>query len=79
MTWKEEVGLRLARLRTKAGLTRPEVSKRIGYSEATLYAWETGRNAMPIDGLRAYCRILKTSSDYILFGLTKGERNVKTL
>lgn len=79
MTWKEEVGLRLARLRTKAGLTRPELSKLIRYSEGSIYTWETGRTAMSIDTLRAYCRVFKTTSDYILFGLTKGERNVKTL
>lgn len=79
MTQLEEIGLRLSRIRSSKGVSRRELSDAIGYSETSIYLWETGKAAISVLALRRFCEYFRVGSEWILFGSTKGEKRVKTI
>ncbi len=59
----------LAKRRKKLNLTQKEIAQAVGVSEGTVSRWESGEIAnMRRDRIALYAKILRTTSDFIMFG-----------
>ena len=45
-------------LRTKAGMTQPEMAKRVGVSVQSIWSWEKGHNCPTADHLLTICNVM---------------------
>lgn len=66
--FNKEVGLRIARLRNKIGLSQEVLSGLAGISAKFLYEIECGKKGMSAYTLYHIARALNVSADYILTG-----------
>lgn len=64
----ETMGMRLAYLRERAGLSQPEVAYRIGYNRSMVGKWEKDEHCPKADVICEYCDLFNVSADWILFG-----------
>ena len=65
---KQEIGLRIKKLREERHLTKEAFAKQLGISGQYLGIVERGQNCLSVDKLKKLCDITHQSSDYILFG-----------
>ena len=65
---KEEIGLRIKKLREERHLTKEAFAKKLGVSGQYLGIIERGQNCLSIEKLKKLCDFTNQSSDYILFG-----------
>lgn len=68
-------GQRLRELRQKKGLTQRELAKRLGISPSAVGMYEQGRREPENSLLSELCRILDTTTDYLI-GFTKTPQDV---
>ena len=68
----------LGKTRNHAGLTVPQVAKRMGTTELSVKDWESGRRRMDIVELRAYCAALGISLFEFVEGLEATLQNSGT-
>ena len=66
---KEEIGLRIKRVRINMGLTKEKFAKILGLSGQYLGMVERGRGSLTYDKLEKLCKLSGLSADYILFGI----------
>ena len=45
-------------LREKAGMTQPEMAKRVGVSVQSIWSWEKGHNCPTADHLLTICNVM---------------------
>lgn len=64
-------GRRIRGLRRLLKLTQKTVSKDVGITEGALRSLEAGRSAPRAETLQKLCGVLRTSADYILFGVVE--------
>ncbi len=69
MELKKTVGERIKECRKMKGLTQKQVSKLMGIVTQQYQTYESGRYELNYQQLVMLCKILETSSDYLL-GLT---------
>ncbi len=69
--FNEKVGERLTSARQAAGLSREQVSERLGkgFSLSTIQAHENGRNALTPEKADRYVRLYKISHDWLVTGV----------
>lgn len=65
---KEEIGLRIKKLRIHMGLTKDKLAKSLSISSQYLGMIERGKGSLSVDKLRIFCDMAGVSSDYVLFG-----------
>lgn len=66
---KEEVGLRIKRLRRGNGMTQQQLAEVLCYTtERQLQRIENGETTCPIDRLMEIAQIFRVPTDYLLFG-----------
>ncbi len=65
---KEEIGLRIKKLREERHLTKEAFAKKLGISGQYLGIIERGQNCLSVEKLKKLCDFTNQSSDYILFG-----------
>lgn len=53
-----EIGEAMKNARKQYGMSRVEMARRLGVTDVAVFYWETGRNSISIDNLKAYCDIL---------------------
>ncbi len=53
--------------RVNAGLTQKEAAKRLGVSNKTIWAWETGNTLPSAKKIKAICELYKMPYDSIIF------------
>ena len=66
---KEEIGLRIKRVRINMGLTKEKFANILGLSGQYLGMVERGRGSLTYDKLEKLCKLSGLSADYILFGI----------
>ncbi len=57
---------RLKELRKEKGMTQTELGEKLGYGYTAIANYESGRNEPSLSDLHFICRILDTSSDYLI-------------
>ena len=72
------IGSRIRRARTAAGLTQEQFAELIGMGTKNISAIERGAVGISISALQKICRLLRISSDEILFD-TEKKNNVQAL
>lgn len=65
---REEVGLRIKRVRINLGLNKEKFAKIIGISGQYLGMVERGNGSLAYDKLEKVCELSGLSADYLLFG-----------
>ena len=70
-----EMGKRIADRRRELGMTQVQVAEQVGLSLQSISCIELGKKAVRPENLLNLCRVLGTTSDYIL----TGEKNEKQL
>lgn len=71
----EQLGRRLAAVRTLRGLNQKQVAEEMGVSQVSYSKYEHGQITMGLDKLVAICAILDVDADWLLgtpFGEGKG-------
>lgn len=68
----KDIGVRIAARRKELNLTQEQVAERMNVSIQMISNIERGNKAIKIDNLVRLCRVLKTSTDYILTGKRTG-------
>ena len=63
----------LRRLRVAQGLSRTELAAKIGVSQETLVAWETGRSGPRVESLGVLSVVLDCAIDALFCGVTKND------
>ncbi len=58
-------GERLKELREEKGLTQEELAEAIGYSDVSIYYWETGKRLPYLDTAIVIAQFFKVSLDYL--------------
>ncbi|MDE7380233.1 MAG: helix-turn-helix domain-containing protein [Clostridia bacterium] len=61
--------IKLKELRAEKQLSQKQLAQLVGTTDDSIYSWENGRSQPSIEMLRALCKSLNVSSDYLL-GLT---------
>ena len=65
---KEDIGLRIKRIRETMGFTKEKLANMLGASGQYLGMVEHGKGCLSIDKIGKLCQITNLSADYILFG-----------
>ncbi len=65
---REQIGVRIAALRKKAGLSQLELAEKLGVSAQAVSKWESGKNLPDIDLFRELAWIFNMTIDSILEG-----------
>lgn len=55
---REQIGRQMSLARKRRGITRTAIAEQLDVSDVAVYYWETGRNPIDVDRLKAYCDIL---------------------
>lgn len=66
MELKKQVGQRIKECRKIKGLTQKQVSEMMGIVLQQYQTYESGRYEMNYQQIKTICKILDTSSDYLL-------------
>lgn len=66
---RDTMGGRLSRARDVAGLTAPEVARRLGVKTATIQAWESDRSQPRANRLTMLAGVLNVSLAWLLHGV----------
>lgn len=66
MELKKQVGQRIKECRNIKGLTQKQVSEMMGIVLQQYQTYESGRYEMNYQQIKTICKILDTSSDYLL-------------
>lgn len=66
---REEMGLRIKRVRVDMNLTKEKFAKILGLSGQYLGMVERGKGSLTYDKLKKLCEISGLSADYFLFGV----------
>lgn len=64
--------IRLNLIRKEKGLTQRELANAVNTTDDSIFSWEKGRSQPSLEMIRALCRCLEVSSDYLL-GLADDE------
>lgn len=67
-TQKEEIGKRIAQLRTEKNMSQEELAKELNYAQNTISKIETGYNALTLENLIRLTKFFNVSYDYICDG-----------
>lgn len=73
----KEVGQRIRSSRMMNNLTQENLGDILGITAQAVQKIESGENTININYLVIICEALKTSPDYILYGIEKNERDVE--
>lgn len=65
---KEEIGKRIASIRSDMNMTKEDFAKLLGISGQYLGIVEKGKSCLSYKKLKRLCDLCNLSSDYILFG-----------
>ena len=65
---KEDIGLRIKRIRETMGFTKEPLANMLGVSGQYLGMVEHGKGCLSIGKIGKLCQITNLSADYILFG-----------
>lgn len=65
---KEDIGLRIKRIRETMGFTKEKLANMLGVSGQYLGMVEHGKGCLSIGKIGKLCQITNLSADYILFG-----------
>jgi len=65
--------LRVTEMRNELKLTIPEMARKSGIPEKTIYHWERGERIPKIDSLKKLCDYFNCSADFLI-GRTDEER-----
>lgn len=71
------IGSRIRKLRKDKKLTQKDVAKILGISDAAVVHWEKDVNTPKLEHLTTLAPTLNTTVDYIMYGKTESEENVK--
>ncbi|RXZ61199.1 XRE family transcriptional regulator [Candidatus Borkfalkia ceftriaxoniphila] len=52
--------------RKLSGKTQKQLAEAIGTTDDSIYSWERGRSQPSIEYLRALCRVLEVTADYLI-------------
>lgn len=63
---KYEIKTRIKELRKEKGLTQRQLAELVHKSVTGLASWEQGLSEPNINDIRALCKILEVSADYLL-------------
>lgn len=73
------LGLRIAALRRKAGLSQAELARRLRISPSAVGMYEQGRREPAVEVLLAMAKIFDVSLDYLLTGSEQENKEEKTV
>lgn len=59
-------GNRIAQLRTKAGLSQPQLADRMNVSQSTIAMWESGKRKVSTEDVVKLADLFKVTTDYLL-------------
>ena len=68
MVDREQIGMRIAALRRRAGLSQAALAGKLGISAQAVSKWETGRNLPDIDLFRELAWLFNMTIDSIVEG-----------
>jgi transcriptional regulator with XRE-family HTH domain len=60
------LGKRIASMRGFRTMTQEQLGGMVGVTKQTISGWETDRRVPDADDLRALCKVLNCTSDYLL-------------
>ena len=66
-SYSKEVGRRITQARRELGITQVEFAKKVGASQRSAQAWETGE-VVPYRWMKKISRVLKREPEWILHG-----------
>ena len=64
----EYEGIKIKECRMALAMTGVELSKKTGFSQSSVSAWETGRCKVPEQRRKKLCQVLQTTWEYISMG-----------
>ena len=64
----EAFGIRVRAAREAANFSVQDLAARLGVERSTVAEWETGGRPMDLLQLRDFCRAVRASADFLLFG-----------
>ena len=73
-----EIGKRIKKQRELLGITREELSEKIGITPRFCYDLELGLKGMSVQTLYKLVQVLHVSADYLLFGESKDTQGIET-
>lgn len=73
----KEVGQRIRSSRMMNNLTQENLGDILGITSQAVQKIESGENSININYLVIICQVLKTTPDYILYGIERSERDVE--
>jgi transcriptional regulator with XRE-family HTH domain len=62
----ETLGVRIAELRKKSGMSQSELARRLDVSRSSVQSWECGENHPSTDNLISLSKLFHVSADYLL-------------
>ena len=65
---KEEIGLRIRKIRLRLGLSKIDLAQKLGISGQYLGMIENGKGSLSVDKLKILCDTAHVTADYVLFG-----------
>ncbi len=79
----EEVGLRIKKLREINRWNKEELAAKVGITTKFLYEVEAGKKGLSAQNLVKFSKVLKVSSDFLLFGkkgnVTRRDKTVEII
>ncbi len=57
---------RLKELRNERKLTQKQLAKAVNTTDDSIYSWENGRSQPSLEMLRALCKCLETTADFLI-------------
>ena len=67
---RAEMAERIVTLRKHMGLSQADIAAKMGLTDATVSMWELARTEPNLEKIAALAKILRTSPEYLAFGVT---------